>query len=95
LTNTNPSHVYHFTGGNRDADREEACPGACHIAPPGVNDYCSYNRFCGGGTWCGNDCVNGGANTLYSIYRNDTLARAVHCVNGCVTAKAPNPDYCR
>lgn len=95
MTNTSSNHVYHFPGGNTNADRDESCPGACHISPPGVSDYCNYNRFCGGGSWCGNDCVNGGANTLYYIYSNNTLGSATHCMNGCATAAAGHPDYCR
>lgn len=99
IVNGVPGHNYHCPGNNVAPDRDQACANGCVIAPSGFPDYCRATSFCGGGAWCGNDCVNGHAKTLYNFNSSGAVSSVTHCEIGyanqnCVTAPAGSPDYC-
>jgi len=99
IQNGVPGHNYHCPGNNMAPDRDQACAAGCTIAPTGYPDYCAHTTFCGGGSWCGNDCVGGYSKTLYNFTSGGSLSSVTQCEVGftnrtCVIAPSGSPDYC-
>ena len=99
IVNGVAGHNYHCPGNNTTPDIDQACANGCTIAASGYPDYCRATNFCGGGAWCGNDCVNGYAKTLYNFSSGGSVNSVTHCQVGytnktCVTAPAGYNDYC-
>lgn len=99
IQNGAAGHNYHCPGNNVAPDIDQACGNGCYTAAAGYPDYCKTSKFCGGGKWCGNDCVNGFAKTLYTFSSSGSVTGVTHCQVGyanktCVTAAAGYPDYC-
>lgn len=99
ITNGVAGHNYHCSGNNVAPDRDQACSNGCVTAASGSPDYCKATSFCGSGAWCGNDCVNGYASTLYTFTSGGAVSSVQQCSVGytnqrCVIASAGSPDYC-
>lgn len=99
IINGLPGHNYHCPGNNVAPDRDQACANGCVIAPAGSPDYCRATTFCGGGAWCGNDCVNGFPSTLYNFNSAGAVTSVTQCQVGfpsqtCTIAPAGSPDHC-
>jgi len=92
-------HNYHCPGNNAAPDVDQACGNGCVIAAAGSPDYCRPSGFCGGGQWCGNDCVGGFAKTLYNFSSSGAVLGVTQCQVGfanrtCSIAAAGSPDFC-
>jgi lysozyme len=99
IVNGVAGHNYHCAGNNVAPDRDQACASGCVIAPAGTPDYCQATSFCGGGAWCGNDCVNGYPRTLYSFTSSGAISSVTQCETGfasqtCTIAPSGSPDHC-
>ena len=99
IVNGVASHNYHCPSNNAAPDRDQACAAGCAIASAGAPDYCQPTSFCGGGAWCGNDCVGGFASTLYNFTSGGALSSITQCSTGftnqrCVIATSGSPDFC-
>ena len=99
IVNGVPGHNYHCPSNNAPPDRDQACAAGCTSAPPGSPDYCAPTRFCGGGGWCGNDCVSGYPSTLYNFTSSGSVSSVTQCSVGfanqrCTTAPPGSPDFC-
>jgi len=99
IVNGVAGHNYHCPSNNAAPDRDQACAAGCQIAASGYPDYCKYTTFCGGGAWCGNDCVGGYSSTLYNFTSGGSLSNVTQCSVGyanqrCVIASSGYPDYC-
>lgn len=99
IVNGVAGHNYHCPGNNVAPDRDQACANGCVIAPAGTPDYCRATSFCGGGAWCGNDCVNGYPRTLYTFTSSGAVSSVTQCETGfasqtCTIAPAGSPDHC-
>eukprot|EP00602_Paraphysomonas_sp_CaronLab_P007366 CAMPEP_0185036518 /NCGR_PEP_ID=MMETSP1103-20130426/29619_1 /TAXON_ID=36769 /ORGANISM="Paraphysomonas bandaiensis, Strain Caron Lab Isolate" /LENGTH=240 /DNA_ID=CAMNT_0027574077 /DNA_START=248 /DNA_END=970 /DNA_ORIENTATION=- len=89
----NVNYLCSATGGS--ITNQDNCKTTCVTMPSGYDDKCTSNGSCDGlhGYYCGNDKVNGDADTLY-LCLNGEPSGATYCSNGCHVASSGYDDYC-
>jgi surface antigen len=89
-----PNDLYYCSGGGATPSLSSHCSVTCVSMPQGTDDRCASSGSCAGlyGWYCGNDRVNGDANTNYNC--NNGGNGATYCSNGCHIASEGNNDYC-
>jgi hypothetical protein len=91
--------LYKCTSGT--ASVQQVCANGCQIMPSGTDDACKTGGTTGpsctglaSGLYCGNDGVNGDANTLYKCNGGAISVQQV-CANGCQVMPAGTNDACK
>ncbi len=87
----NTGTLYQCTNGGVSV--AAVCGVSCVFEPPGTNDKCATTCPSGNGYYCGNDEINGSANTLYNCV-NGNITAIQNCANGCIHEPPGINDKC-
>lgn len=90
------NNLYYCKGDGASPVLSTDCAFTCSTMPCGYDDQCVPGT-CSNvntGDYCGDDKINGHANTLYRC-ENSKPKGAKKCANGCVTAPKGQNDYCK